>query len=163
MSFEVREGEVVAILGPNGAGKSSLYNTITMIVKRSDGDIKLIEEEIERFDAGKNGHLFGLVCQSNVLWDNFTVDEHLNIICDIKGFPRHKRESHCENLKQLLNLDKFSKIQSRFLSGGNKRKLCIAMAMTTDSPYLIFDEPSAGLDPVSRKRMFSYFKSHENK
>ena len=96
------------------------------------------------------------------MWDKFTVDEHLDLIGEIKGFKPAFMECQKQLYKQLLNLGGFSGRQARYLSGGNKRKLCNAMAMIGDSSVLMFDEPSEGVDPITRKRLYSYLRNMEN-
>eukprot|EP00347_Sterkiella_histriomuscorum_P008930 403343198 len=158
ISFGVEQGQILGILGPNGAGKSTLFSMLSIITARSRGTINLLGKDIEAFRTAQEGEKIGMVAQYNILWDTFTVDEHLNLAGQIKGYPRAYIDQQKNILKSLLSLHEYSDRQSKFLSGGNKRKLCTAVAMMGDPQIYMLDECSAGMDPISRKRLFNYLR-----
>ncbi|CDW86996.1 abc transporter family protein [Stylonychia lemnae] len=162
INFQLQKGSIIGILGPNGAGKTSLYSMLAVQQPRNQGHINLLGESIERFSNSRSGMNFGLVCQNNILWDNLTVDEHLRFVGNIKGFPKDYIDQQMEYIKQVLSLNEYSKRLSKYLSGGNKRKLCTAIAMIGAPQIYLLDEFSAALDPITRKRVFSYLKNLEN-
>ena len=79
-SFQVGRGEVFGLLGPNGAGKSSMFNVMTMDLKRTDGDVKIMETNIDQLDVAVHGNRMGMCPQFNPIWKSLTVDQSLEYI-----------------------------------------------------------------------------------
>jgi ABC-type multidrug transport system ATPase subunit len=104
----------------------------------------------------------GFVYQEDVLWMNKTVDENLKIYGSMKGMDPKLLDSRICFIKSLLELEYFSKKKAKQLSGGNKRKLCCAMALLIPPKILFLDEISNGVDPVARKNLYSYLYSLKN-
>lgn len=99
----------------------------------------------------------GYCPQTDILFSNLTVDQHLEMVCRIKNVSG--RHSELLKVKEMTQLQQFSDQPASTLSGGNKRKLCLAMALIGSPPVLFLDEPSSGLDPVSRKEFWEVLKS----
>jgi ABC-2 type transport system ATP-binding protein len=86
------------------------------------------------------------------------VDQNLKLISDLVGYPEEKSMEIISNLKEFLDLNKFSDKKAKNLSGGSKRKLCFAISMVTEPKLVLLDEPTCGLDPLSRRQLYSFLK-----
>ena len=132
INFTIAKNEIMGILGPSGAGKSSIFKMLTMVMSRSQGKIELIGENFDNAkdtaDALTQGQI-GIVYQDDVMWPELTVDQNLTYIGLLKGMEYEDIMKQRENLKRILYLDQHSEKQGYKLSGGNKRKLCSAMAL----------------------------------
>ena len=89
-TFCVKKGEVFGLLGPNGAGKSTLFNLMTMDLRRTSGNIKLMNQEIDNIDITEMGSKMGMCPQSNSLWGVLTVDQCIDFIGQVKGLSREQ-------------------------------------------------------------------------
>ena len=146
LSVSAIRGQIMVLLGANGSGKSTTLDAIAGLTKISSGSIHL------NFAQGVGG--FGLCPQKNVLWDDLTVQEHVSIFNKIKCFGKPDSKA---DLKALISAcDVGHKLQSRTktLSGGQKRKVQLAMMFTGGSSVCAVDEVSSGLDPISRRRIW---------
>ncbi|CAO2648284.1 Nn.00g075510.m01.CDS01 [Neocucurbitaria sp. VM-36] len=135
-------GQILCLLGPNGCGKSTTLNCISGDQKVSSGDITI--------DA--TGGL-GYAPQKNVIWPDLTVEEHIRIFSDLKCLSSVNEEV-VNNLAKGVDLLKKLKARAKTLSGGQKRKLQIAMMFAGGSAVCCVDEVSTGLDPISRRRIW---------
>ena len=133
---------------------------IALIQPRSAGDIAINGVPIERFDPAL--HALGIVPQYNVLWDTLTVNEHFQVVGQLKGLNESRLRLQRELFSQVLNFQAFGDRKAQFLSGGNKRKLQTVVAMLGNAHILLLDEPSAGMDPISRKRLYSHWRAMTN-
>ncbi|GIK00164.1 hypothetical protein Aspvir_004184 [Aspergillus viridinutans] len=146
LSMDVRKGEIVVLLGANGSGKSTTLDAISGLTTITSGSINV--------DYGDSGGRFGLCPQKNVLWDTLTVKEHIKI------FNRLKSTGEVDSNEQLLKLlndcDLAQKVNSRSktLSGGQKRKVQLAMMLTGGSSICAVDEVSSGIDPIARAKIW---------
>lgn len=143
LSLEILKGQIVVLLGANGSGKSTTLEAIAGLKTATSGTIDVY---------GDRG--FGLCPQKSVLWDDLTVLEHVTIFDRLKNL--HK-PSDLETLKQLIihcDLELKMNARSKTLSGGQKRKLQLAMMFTGGSNVCCVDEVSSGLDPLSRRRIW---------
>jgi ABC-type multidrug transport system ATPase subunit len=86
----VKKGEVFGLLGPNGAGKSSMFNVMTMDLKRTDGDVQILGKNIDNLDVTKDGNKMGMCPQFNPIWKNLTVDQCLQYIGEVKGLSNEE-------------------------------------------------------------------------
>jgi len=159
ISFSVKKGEVLALLGPNGAGKSSTFNILTMDLQRSEGGVKLMDEDLDKINIQKLGQNMGICPQFNTLWEELTVDESMKYMASIKGLPSESTQFVLDYVKEMLDLEPFSSTKSGQLSGGNKRKLMCAMSLVACPTIEFLDEPTTGVDPVSRRSLFKMLKN----
>lgn len=152
VSFHVKKGEIFGLLGANGAGKSTTISMVTRDVLPTAGEAFLAGISIlGRFREA--AQQLGVVYQTNALWENLTVHEHLKLMAQLRGV----HESRLVELTQLV----ISKLQliphqdklTKDLSGGMKRKLCVAIALIGNPSIILLDEPCAGLDPLSRRNL----------
>lgn len=152
-TFGARKGEVYGLLGPNGAGKSTTFNMIAMQLPISSGSAELMGHEINTLPLREVGKFFGQCNQENLLWETLTVDESMNHVAAMKGIHGERRERVKRLIMETLELNFFKNHISKNLSGGNKRKLCCAQALMLCPKVLFLDEPTSGVDPVSRRSL----------
>ncbi|OQS02783.1 ATP-binding Cassette (ABC) Superfamily [Thraustotheca clavata] len=158
LSLGLPKGECFGFLGINGAGKTTAMKIMTGDILASSGQAKLSGYDIltQQLEIRR---LIGYCPQFDALIDLLTVREHLELFASIKGIPSNEIESVvCEKMHQ-LNLIPFENKLSKTLSGGNKRKLSVAIALIGGPPILFLDEPSTGMDPVSRRFMWDVISS----
>ena len=153
-SFAVDKGECFALLGVNGAGKTTTFKSLTKDVIPTAGELSVMGYDISK-DFHKARHYIGYCPQYDTIFDSLTVQEHLYYQAVIKGIPSEMREEMCARAIVNLNLGEYTHKIATSLSGGNKRKLSVAMALLGNPPVLLLDEPSAGMDPEARRFMWS--------
>ena len=133
--------------------------------RRDSGDLSLggihIVRKVSDFNRIVNADI-GFVYQEDVLWMERTVDENLRIVGRLKGLFGVVLDQRIKFIKKLLLLDAFSKKLAANLSGGNKRKLCCALALLVPPKLLFLDEITNGVDPIARKNLYSYLYSLKN-
>ena len=154
LSMEARTGQILVLLGANGSGKSTTLDAIAGLNSISAGSIQVNFQE--------KGVGLGLCPQKNVLWDNLTVAEHIRIFNKLKsGTVSSKAENKA--LLQSCDIAQKLKAQSKTLSGGQKRKLQLAMMFTGGSSVCCIDEVSSGLDPLSRRKIWDILLAERGK
>lgn len=155
VDLSVEQGDFFALLGPNGAGKSTLINIVSGLVKKTDGTVAISGLSIDGDHQAAKMHL-GVVPQEF----NFGIFEKvLDVVLDQAGYygiARSDALPKAEKLLQSLGLFEKRNDQSRFLSGGMKRRLMIARALVHDPTILILDEPTAGVDIELRREMWDF-------
>jgi ABC-2 type transport system ATP-binding protein len=150
INFSINKGEIVGIIGPNGIGKSTTLSLITGLSKASEGQVIYYDEK----DFKKK---LGYVPQSNALYDNLTGFDNLSFYYDILGVNGNKKEI-INKIGKYLDIEKHLDKKVSKYSGGMKRKLDIAAALLNNPEILIMDEPTAGLDIVTRNSIASLIK-----
>jgi ABC-2 type transport system ATP-binding protein len=150
LSLSVAEGELFGLVGPDGAGKTTVMRLLTAILDPSDGDAWVMDRSI-RAEPGKIHAEIGYMSQRFGLYSDLSVLENLHFYADLYGVPRRGRGSRIEELLAFAGLTPF---QNRFagnLSGGMKQKLGLACTLVHTPRVLFLDEPTSGVDPVSRR------------
>jgi ABC-2 type transport system ATP-binding protein len=153
ISFSIKEGEILGLIGPSGAGKSTIFKILTMMEKRDSGEVVLdgisIDGYRKQYDRAESLDI-GFVFQEDVLWEEKTVDQNLQLVGEFRGLKGEALENRMRIIKRILILDDVSKKLVKHISGGSKRKLCCAMALLIPPRILFLDEISNGVDPVAR-------------
>ncbi|CAD7964725.1 unnamed protein product [Amoebophrya sp. A120] len=157
VSFALKKGEVLGLLGANGAGKTTTFRMlcgITVPARHEQTEIKIGGHSMytERDECRK---IIGYTSQANPIWDSMTVIEHLEFYALVKGVPAEYFQETIDKTIQDMDLVIHKHKKAGTLSGGNKRKLVIAMSLIGAPPVLFLDEPSAGMDPEARRNMWS--------
>ena len=155
---ELFSNEIFCLLGHNGAGKTTLVNMISGIYDPNHGDILYNGRS---FVTNKN-YLYeniGLCQQENIFFDYLTVQEHLEYMCEIKGSKVNRKEI----MDLIKKIDLYPKREALCgtLSGGNKRKLCIALALIGGSHIILLDEPTSGMDIMARRKLWEFLKNYK--
>ncbi|CAD8156729.1 unnamed protein product [Paramecium octaurelia] len=157
LTFSVKKGEILGIIGPNGAGKSTLINIFSGINTPTAGQALLNDYEPKQQIMSIMQHV-GVCPQFDCIWENLTPVEHLQLFGRIKGLQGKELSTAVAYFIKTMQLDLFIKTKAGQLSGGNKRKLCVADALIGGSDITFFDEPSTGVDPISRRFLFNTLK-----
>ena len=150
LSFSVQEGEIFGLVGPDGAGKTTTMRLLTAIMEPTGGDAWVVDRHIVR-DAEAVKEDIGYMSQRFGLYPDLTVIENIHFYADIYNVPRRGRADRIERLLAFSNLTPFRKRLAGNLSGGMKQKLGLACALIHTPKVLFLDEPTNGVDPVSRR------------
>ncbi len=162
VSLEVRRGEIFGILGPNGAGKSTTIRMLCGILDPSGGRGTVVGHDIAT-ESEKIKLRIGYMTQRFSLYEDLSVEENLSFYAGIYGVPRNRRKARIEQALELLGLGDRRKQLAGTLSGGWKQRVALASSTIHDPPLLFLDEPTAGVDPVSRREFWERIHriSHE--
>lgn len=155
ISFSLDYGECFALLGVNGAGKTTTFRALTHPEESATGMVRVAGRDLSR-DFTSVRRLIGYCPQfDDGLIGNLTVEENLLYYARIKGIPAHLRQPLVEDSICELNLSNHRSKLADTLSGGNKRKLSVALALLGNPPIILLDEPSAGMDPKARRFLWT--------
>jgi len=149
ITFQVREGEIFGLLGPNGAGKTTLIRMLTTLTPSTSGAARVAGHDINREADGVRKSI-GVIPQALTSDPELTAEENLLIHAKLYGVPAEKRPALIRNLLVAVDLEKFGGELVRNFSGGMRRRLEIARGLVHSPKILFLDEPTTGLDPVSR-------------
>ncbi|HXZ27271.1 MAG TPA: ATP-binding cassette domain-containing protein [Terriglobales bacterium] len=149
ISFSVHEGETFGLLGPNGAGKSTLIRMMTTLIEITSGRAVIAGHDVSK-EADQARRLFGVIPQAMTSDLDLTVDENLNIYAKLYGVPAEERRKSIDHLLEVVDLSKWRNAPTKTLSGGMRRRLEIARGLVHSPRIFFLDEPTTGLDPVSR-------------
>ena len=153
ISFGLDYGECFALLGVNGAGKTTTFKSLTKDIEPTEGDISIAGFNIQS-EFAKARKLIGYCPQHDAIFTLMTVEEHLWFYAKIKGIPADRRSETIERAIKELHIEDQRSKPAGTLSGGNKRKLSVAIAILGNPPIILLDEPSAGMDPEARRFMW---------
>uniref|UniRef100_M0RA83 ATP binding cassette subfamily A member 5 n=1 Tax=Rattus norvegicus TaxID=10116 RepID=M0RA83_RAT len=159
LSFDIYEGQITALLGHSGTGKSTLMNILCGLCPPSDGFASIyghrVSEIDEMFEARK---MIGICPQSDMNFDVLTVEENLSILASVKGIPANNIIQEVQKVLLDLDMQAIKDNQAKKLSGGQKRKLSLGIAVLGNPKILLLDEPTAGMDPCSRHIVWNLLK-----
>jgi len=157
IDFSVEEGEIFSFLGPNGAGKSTTINVLVTLLPLQTGDVRIAGYDLKKEKKSIRKSI-GIVFQDEVLDRDLTAEETLDFHGRIYALPREEREKRIEEMLELAELVDKRKELVKNLSGGMKRRLEIARGLMTRPKILFLDEPTIGLDPQTRMRIWEYIR-----
>lgn len=157
INFQVNRGEIFGFLGPNGAGKSTTIRMLCGILTPTSGagtvggfDIMRQQEEIKQN--------IGYMSQKFSLYDDLTVEENVDFYAGIYKIPRQSRQQRKAEIIRMAGLEEFSKNLTRTLSGGWKQRLALGCAIIHDPKIIFLDEPTSGVDPITRANFWAIIK-----
>jgi ABC-2 type transport system ATP-binding protein len=153
IDLQIPRGSIFGLLGPNGAGKSTFINTLAGLVRKSSGTVKIWDRDIDLQPRDARACI-GVVAQEIVADVFFTPRESLETQAGLYGVPPKERRT--KELLEAVGLADKAEAYVRQLSGGMKRRLMVAKAMTHNPPVLILDEPTAGVDVELRRQLWAY-------
>eukprot|EP01100_Stratorugosa_tubuloviscum_P010335 TRINITY_DN4406_c1_g2_i2.p1 TRINITY_DN4406_c1_g2~~TRINITY_DN4406_c1_g2_i2.p1 ORF type:complete len:802 (+),score=276.07 TRINITY_DN4406_c1_g2_i2:57-2462(+) len=157
-SLCIKNGECFGLLGPNGAGKTTTISILTGLEKADSGDAF-----ISAYSITKNFEdvysIIGICPQQNILWDKLTGREHLELFAKIRGIASDAIDIIVERSLNNFGLKDHADKQTVNYSGGMKRKLCVSIAFLGDPKVVFLDEPSTGMDPLTRRKLWELIKS----
>ncbi len=151
ITLTVREGEICGMLGPNGVGKSTIFNLITGLLKPNFGNIYIDKKKINNVPIYKRALDFkiSIVPQSGGVFSDLTCYQNLNAIADLVVREKKNKTFEVEKMISKFELDAVKNIKAKYLSGGQKKRVCIAMALLSNPKVVLMDEPFQGLDLLS--------------
>ncbi|WYU50036.1 ABC transporter ATP-binding protein [Bacillus sp. FSL K6-0047] len=152
VDLDIHEGEIVGLLGPNGAGKTTLIHTLTGMVPFDRGTIELFGSTKNPFTK-KNKSKMGLVTQELTVFEELTAKENLEFFAGVYGLRGEERKKRVAEALEFVGLSTNARSAPNKFSGGMKRRLNIACALTHQPKLLIMDEPTVGIDPQSRNHI----------
>lgn len=158
LDLTMYQGQIFTLLGHNGAGKSTTINMLTGMVAPSSGDAAIAGNSI-RTDMRQIRQMIGVCPQHDVLWAELTVLEHLRIYAHLRGIPTSEVQSRVLEMMEQVGLAEKAYTRSRALSGGQKRKLSLCLALAGRPRVIFLDEPTSGMDPYSRRATWNIIRS----
>ena len=154
ISFSVHTGEIFGLLGANGAGKTTLFRMMTTLLLPDSGEISIAGKPIDRHQYAIKREI-GMVSQHYSLQSEMTVREILQLHGKLHGMSKAKRRARIDELLKFADLWADQNQLAKHLSGGMKRKLMIIRAIMHNPSIVFLDEPTVGLDPVSRRQVWA--------
>ncbi|MGH9616805.1 MAG: ABC transporter ATP-binding protein [Acidobacteriaceae bacterium] len=164
ITFHVANGEIFGLLGPNGAGKSTLIRMMTTLTPVTSGKAIVAGHDVSR-DSDAVRRAIGVIPQALTSDIDLTVEENLSIYAKLYEVPKAERERNINDLLEAVDLVKWRGAQTKTLSGGMRRRLEIARGLVHNPRIFFLDEPTTGLDPVSRVavwEMLNHLKNTRN-
>ena len=155
ISFKINEGQIFGMLGPNGVGKSTIFNLITGLIKPKNGQIKIAGENVVDYPIYYRTKKFkvGYVPQYGGYFNDLTLHDNLKAISEIIIDNKNYRTERIDYLISKFELDNLKDIKAKFLSGGQKKKLVIALSLLSEPKILLLDECFAALDVLTIKML----------
>uniref|UniRef100_A0A8P0P5X3 ATP binding cassette subfamily A member 17 n=1 Tax=Canis lupus familiaris TaxID=9615 RepID=A0A8P0P5X3_CANLF len=161
LTMNLYQGQITVLLGHNGAGKTTMCCMLTGVLAPSSGWVYINGYDIS-CNVAQIRKSMGWCPQHDILFDNFTVAEHLYFYARLKGLSCHKCPEEVQRMLHVLGLEDKRDALSKFLSGGTKRKLSIGIALIAGSKVLMLDEPTSGMDAISRRAIWDLLQQHKS-
>jgi len=163
LTLKMQTNQVTALLGQNGAGKSTTMNMLCGLFSPSYGQMRMNGRDLASHDGLiHRKDSLGVCPQHDVLWDALTVWEHLVFFAVIKGMPFKEAKQAADGMLAELALTEKRDVRTKALSGGQKRRLSVAIAMIGGSNIVILDEPTSGVDPQSARQIWELVQNNKN-
>jgi len=153
VDLQVEAGHLYGLVGPDGAGKTSLLRILSTVLMPTSGSARLAGFDVIKQSEQVRARL-GYMPQAFSLYPDLSVMENLRFFADMNGVPRGKQKERIEELLDFARLADFISRRSENLSGGMRKKLALACAMIHEPEILLLDEPTTGVDPVSRRELW---------
>lgn len=150
VSFDVRQGEFVALLGPSGCGKSTILNMVAGLLDKSDGRISIDSDEVRH---GTVNRKVGYVFQRDTVFPWRTVEANIGYGLEIAGVPKAERAQRVQRAIEVAGLAGFAKSFPRMLSGGMRQRVALMRTLIMEPEILLMDEPFGALDELTRSEM----------
>lgn len=161
LSLKVESGELFGLIGPDGAGKTTTMRTLCTLLKCEQGDMFVDGRDV-RQDIPYIRAILGYMPQRFSLYPDLTVEQNLNFFADLFQVPGDEKAKRMEQLYQFSRLGPFKKRLAQALSGGMKQKLALSCTLVHTPKILILDEPTTGVDPVSRREFWQILQQLRN-
>jgi len=153
VSFSLSPGKVTGLIGPDAAGKTTLMRLIANLLLPDTGQIEVLGMDTETQGQAIQASI-GYMPQSFGLYEDLSVQENLDLYANLQSLPQAQRKTRYDTLMQMTGMQAFTQRLAGKLSGGMKQKLGLACALVRPPPLLLLDEPTVGVDPVSRRELW---------
>jgi len=153
LDFSIPRGQLFGLVGPDGAGKTTTLRILSTVMEQSGGSASIAGCNVKT-EADKARHHIGYMPQNFSLYPDLSVIENLNFFANLHAVPPERKDIRIPELLAFSRLDRFQSRRAGKLSGGMKKKLALACALVHDPDVLLLDEPSTGVDPVSRRELW---------
>jgi len=157
VDMQVPEGEFFGFLGPNGAGKTTTIKVFATLLSPTSGTVRVNGFDV-RTEARKIRQTIGYMAQETSIDPELTAEENIKFACEAYGVPRGQRAERVSELLSLVDLVDVADKRAEEFSGGMKKRLDAATALVHRPPLVFLDEPTTGLDPKARNRLWEYFR-----
>ncbi|MBN2202723.1 MAG: ATP-binding cassette domain-containing protein [Candidatus Aenigmarchaeota archaeon] len=158
VSFDVKKGEIFGFLGPNGAGKTTTIKMLVTLLRPTSGTAKIVGKDIQRNSDDVRNNI-GIVFQEPALDEKLTGRENLDFHARMYGMKKEQRQKRIKEVIKLVDLEEKANVLVKKYSGGMKRRLEIARGLMHFPKVLFLDEPTIGLDPQTRRSIWKYIKT----
>jgi ABC-2 type transport system ATP-binding protein len=162
ITFSVPEGQILGMIGPSGCGKTTTLRLTIGIYSPTDGDVSLMGRAPQKFKPIDKRRI-GYMPQLFVLYPQLTVWENLSFAASMYGLPLFGRKKRMMEVLGFVDLEKHTNKLARNISGGMQRRLSLAATLIHDPDFIFLDEPTAGIDPILRRRFWDHFVALRNK
>jgi lipopolysaccharide export system ATP-binding protein len=148
VSLSMETGEVVGLLGPNGAGKTTTFYMITGLVRPGEGRVFLDDNEITAWPMYRRARAgIGYLPQEASIFRRLTVEENIKLVLEMRNTRKAQQKETIDRLLSELGIERLRHIRGGVLSGGERRRVEIARALSTEPKFILLDEPFTGIDP----------------
>lgn len=161
LDLSIRKGEIFGLLGPDGAGKTTVMRMLSTVMLPTSGGAQVLGLDISK-DEDKLRRRIGYMPQKFNLYGDLTVDENIEFFAEIYNVPAREMETVRQKALDFTKLGKFNKRSARQLSGGMQKKLALACVLIHTPEILFLDEPTLGVDPLSRREFWRLLYSLAN-
>ncbi len=164
ISFEIQEGENIALIGNSNTGKTLIFKLISGLIKPTNGKIFIFGEDITKIKENKLFKIqkeIGLLFQNNALFDNMTCLQNIIFPLSRRGFNKNESEEKAKKLLKDLKLNNVENLYPDELSGGMKKRVAIARMLIFNPQLLLFDDPTAGLDPITSAKIYKIIRNNQ--
>lgn len=157
VSLTIDEGEFFGFLGANGAGKTTTIKMLVTLLRPTDGSVRVAGHDVTDDPRAVRASI-GYMAQETSIDEELTARENIRYACEAYGVPKDARADRIDQLLDLVDLADVADKQAKGFSGGMQKRLDVASALVHEPPIVFLDEPTTGLDPKARNRLWDYFR-----
>lgn len=157
-SFQIKKGEIYGLLGPNGAGKSTSFKMMCGLATPTSGTARIMGQDILKNPSKARSYL-GYMAQKFSLYGDLSVLENLQFFAGVYGLGPFKRKEKIDEIVEIFHFEKYLNQESKDLPLGYKQRLALSCAVMHNPPVLFLDEPTSGVDPITRREFWHHIKS----
>jgi ABC-2 type transport system ATP-binding protein len=154
INFSIKQGEIFGFLGPNGAGKSTTIRMLCGLLKPTSGSVMVLGHDTARHSLELRSDI-GYMSQRFSLYEDLTAEENVDLFAGLYGLPRSRRQQRKEWALATADLSERRSTLTRNLSGGHRQRLALSCSLIHEPKLLFLDEPTSGVDPVTRRNFWS--------
>lgn len=155
VNLSLKSGEIFGLLGPSGSGKTTLVKLLCGIEEASEGEVKVLDAKMPNLSIMKK---IGYMAQADALYGELTAYENLQFFATLSGVPHRLQKERMIEVMQLVDLENELQKKVEDFSGGMKRRLSLAIALLHNPDILLLDEPTVGIDPSLRQKIWLTFE-----